>query len=150
MTTGIYLIHILPAYKHAKHYLGYADDIEPRLHAHLHGRGARLTQVARDAGCTLLLVRVWEGGNRTLERMLKNRSHVPKLCPICLGEAIQMPLLPYLPAYVPQDEQEQPQGDSSSDQPQHTDSLFDFDFDAEAEDYEEDMLDREFWRRGSW
>lgn len=149
MTTGIYLIHFAPAYKHAKHYLGYADDIEPRLNAHLNGRGARLTQVARDAGCTLLLVRIWEGADRKMERRIKNRSHVPMLCPICKGEAVQMPLLPYLPAYVPpQDEQEQGEGDSNGAQPWHTSTLFDFD--AEADDYEEDMLDREFWRRGSW
>jgi predicted GIY-YIG superfamily endonuclease len=148
MTIGIYLIHLLPAYKHAKHYLGYADDIEPRIHAHLYGKGARLTQVATDAGCTLLLVRIWEGGNRTMERMLKRRSHVRTLCPICRGEAVQMPLMPWMPAYVPQEEQEQPDGNGRSDQPQHTNSLFDFD--AEADDYEEDMLDREFWRRSSW
>lgn len=148
MTTGIYLIHFDPAYKHAKHYLGYADDIEPRLHAHLHGRGARLTQVARDAGCTLLLVRIWENEDRKTERKFKNRSHVPLLCPICRGDIVQMPLMPWMPAYTPQDEREQREGDGSDDQPQHTNSLFEFD--AEADDYEEDMLDREFWRRGSW
>ena len=148
MTTGIYLLHLLPAYKHAKHYLGYADDIEPRIYAHLLGRGARLTQVARDAGITLILVRIWEGADRNTERKFKNRSHVPRLCPICLGASVQMPLLPYLPAYVPQDDHDQPDDYGRSDQPQHTDSLFDYD--AEAEDYEEDMLDREFWARGSW
>lgn len=148
MTTGIYLLHFDPAYKHAKHYLGFAEDIEPRIHAHLHGRGARLTQVARDAGITLILVRIWEDADRTTERKFKNRSHVPMLCPICRGEAVQMPLLPYLPAYVPQDGQEPLEDDGRSDQPQHTDSLFDYD--AEADDYEEDIADREFWRRGNW
>jgi hypothetical protein len=58
-----------------------------------------------------------------------------------------MPLMPWMPAYVPQDEQEQPES-GSGDQPQHTASLFDFE--AEAEDYEEDRLDREFWARGNW
>jgi hypothetical protein len=148
MTTGIYLIHFDPAYKHAKHYLGYADNIEPRINAHLHGHGARLTQVARDAGCTLLLVRIWEGADRTTERKFKNRSHVPMLCPICKGEAVQMPLMPWMPAYTPQGDQDQMESDRSDNQPQHTNTLFDFN--AEADDYEEDMLDREFWRRGSW
>jgi predicted GIY-YIG superfamily endonuclease len=148
MTTGIYLIHFDPAYKHAKHYLGFADDIEPRLHAHLQGRGARLTQVARDAGISMILVRIWEGADRKTERKFKNRSHVPTLCPICKGEAVQMPLLPYLPAYTPKDESEQPDNNCGNDQPQHTATLFDFD--AEADDYEEDILDREFWRRGNW
>jgi predicted GIY-YIG superfamily endonuclease len=148
MTTGIYLIHLDPPYKHAKHYLGYADDIEPRIRAHSLGRGARLTQVARDAGIIMILVRIWEGADRTTERKFKNRSHVPMLCPICQGEPVQMPLMPWMPAYVPQEEPEEPESSGSSDQPAHTDSLFDFD--AESEDYEEDMLDREFWGRGSW
>jgi predicted GIY-YIG superfamily endonuclease len=148
MTTGIYLIHFDPAYKHAKHYMGWSPDIEPRIHAHHQGRGARLTQVARDAGITLILVRIWEGADRTMERKFKNRSHVPLLCPICRGEAVQMPLVPWMAAYVPQDEQEQPESGECNEQPQYTKSLFDYD--AEADEYEEDILDREFWRSGSW
>jgi hypothetical protein len=114
----------------------------------LHGRGARLTQVARDAGISLILVRIWENADRKTERKFKNRSHVPMLCPICRGEAVQMPLMPWMPAYTPQDDECQPESNGGGCQPQHTDNLFDFD--AEADDYEEDMLDREFWRRGSW
>lgn len=125
MTTGIYLIHFDPAYKHAKHYLGFARNLESRIQAHLLGRGARLTQVARDAGCTLLLVRIWEGADRKMERKFKNRSHVPRLCPICKGEAVQMPLMPWMPAYVPQLEQEQLCGnDAPHAEPQKL-SLFD-------------------------
>jgi predicted GIY-YIG superfamily endonuclease len=126
MTTGIYLIHFSPAYKHAKHYLGYAEDIEPRIHAHLHGRGARLTQVARDAGCILLLVRIWENADRTTERKFKNRSHVPRLCPICQGKAVQMPLIPWMPAYIPQHDQEQPESNKGNDLSQYAEDLFDF------------------------
>lgn len=106
MTTGCYLIHFSPAYRHAAHYLGQAADIEPRIYAHLHGRGARLTQVARDAGCTLVLVRVWPDGDRKLERRLKAWHGSGRLCPICQGEAVQLPLLPYMPAYVPCDHAE--------------------------------------------
>lgn len=82
---GVYLIHFDPSYKHARHYLGYADDVERRFAEHQHGAGARLTQVAVGAGCKLLLVRVWECGDRTLERKLKNRHDSPALCPICNG-----------------------------------------------------------------
>jgi predicted GIY-YIG superfamily endonuclease len=98
---AVYLLHFSPAYKHAGHYAGYADDVAPRFHAHLQGKGARLTQVAVDAGCTLILVRVWDDGDRTLERRLKNRHGSGKLCPICRGEPVQMPLLAWMPAYVP-------------------------------------------------
>lgn len=98
---SVYLLHFSPAYQHAKHYLGYADDVAPRVHAHQHGRGARLTQVAHDAGVTMILVRVWDDADRSFERRLKQNSHVPRLCPICNGAPVQMPLLPGCPAYVP-------------------------------------------------
>lgn len=81
--TGVYLIHFTPAYKHAHHYMGYAADIERRFALHQCGAGARLTQVAVAAGCRLVLARVWEDGDRTLERKLKNRKNAPALCPIC-------------------------------------------------------------------
>src|SRR5688572_23354541 len=103
---AIYLLHFLPSYKHARHYLGYAEDVAPRVYAHLHGRGARLTEVAVDAGCTLTLVRVWEDATRTDERRMKNQSHVRRHCPICCGEVVQMPLLLGEPAYVPSQEDE--------------------------------------------
>lgn len=80
---GVYLIHFSPSYKHAKHYLGWAEDIDRRLAEHEIGAGARLTQVAVDAGCRLILARVWEDGDRTLERKLKNRKNAPALCPVC-------------------------------------------------------------------
>lgn len=147
MTTGIYLLHFLPSYKHAKHYLGYADDIEPRIYAHLHGRGARLTQVAGDAGCTLLLVRVWEGADRKTERRFKNRSHVPALCPICRGDPVQMPLMPWMPAYVPQPEPAIQDAATDNDWPRDAADFWQL---AEADDLADDMLDRDFWARGSW
>jgi hypothetical protein len=53
-----------------------------------------------------------------------------------------------MPAYIPQDEHDQPESDKRDDQPHHAHNLFDFD--AEADDYEDDMLDCEFWRRGNW
>ena len=102
MTTGVYLLHFDPPYRHAAHYLGYADDIEPRVNAHIHGRGARLTEVAHQVGAALWWVRTWEDAGRRDERRLKRWKHSPELCPICRGlVGVQLPLLPYMPAYVP-------------------------------------------------
>ncbi len=78
----IYLLHIYPAYKHARHYLGIAHNIESRLALHRAGQGARLTQVVVEHGHALRLVRTWEG-NRTEERRLKNQHNSPRLCPLC-------------------------------------------------------------------
>lgn len=104
-----YLLHFLPSYKHAAHYLGWSPELMPRIHAHQHGRGARLTQVAVAAGCELVLVRVWPDGDRTLERKLKAWHNGGAFCPICQGRPVQLPLLPWEPAYVPTSEsQEQP------------------------------------------
>lgn len=99
--TGVYLLHFEPPYKHARHYTGYAADIAPRIEAHAHGQGARLTAVAVEAGCTLVLARVWPDGDRSLERRIKRRKEAPRLCPICQGAVgLQMPLFPDLPPMV--------------------------------------------------
>jgi predicted GIY-YIG superfamily endonuclease len=141
---AVYLLHFDPPFKHAKHYLGYADDVMPRVYAHLHGRGARLTQVAKDAGVTMLLVRVWEDGTRKTERTFKRRSHVPTLCPICTGQAVQMPLMPWMPAYVPTVDAGEQDGDGGDAQPST------IDYTAELDEYIDDQLDREDWARGGW
>ena len=80
----VYLLHLDPAYKHARHYTGYAEpgNLQARLAAHAAGTGARLMQVIKEAGGTFRLARTWPGG-RTRERELKNRRDAPRLCPIC-------------------------------------------------------------------
>jgi hypothetical protein len=83
----LYLLHLLPAYRHARHYLGFADcsGLPKRLGDHARGRGARLVAVALGAGCRFELVRLWPG-SRTDERRLKNQRAVPRLlCPVCPG-----------------------------------------------------------------
>jgi len=78
----IYLIHLTPQYKHARHYLGIADNLTVRLRDHRSGHGARLTQVAVQHGCALELVRTWDG-TRGDERRLKKQKNAPRLCPLC-------------------------------------------------------------------
>jgi predicted GIY-YIG superfamily endonuclease len=78
----VYLLHFDRPYKHARHYLGFAHDVELRLADHRAGHGARLMEVIADAGITFTLARTWEG-DRPLERSLKNQKNSPRLCPIC-------------------------------------------------------------------
>ncbi len=81
--TVVYLLHFVPAYRHARHYLGFADDLPARLHTQASGRGARLVAVALAAGCQISLVRLWPG-TRDDERRMKNQRAVPRLlCPAC-------------------------------------------------------------------
>jgi len=83
---GVYLLHFEQPYRHARHYIGYADDIQRRLQEHRAGHGARLTAVIREAGIGFVLAKVWKGRSRKTERKLKNRHEAPRLCPICRAQ----------------------------------------------------------------
>lgn len=91
-TDYVYLIHFAQpiSERHTcQHYLGSAEDVDKRLHEHLQGKGARLTQVALERGIDFQVVRVWKaepGQGRQLERKLKQRKAGPQLCPICATE----------------------------------------------------------------
>jgi predicted GIY-YIG superfamily endonuclease len=80
----IYLLHLDKPLRHARHYVGLADDLDARLERHASGNGARMLAVCRERGITWRLVRTWQG-NRRLERQLKNRKDAPALCPVCNG-----------------------------------------------------------------
>jgi len=61
MAGVVYLLHFSRPYCHAKHYLGWTEDLQTRLEAHRTGTGARLTQVVVEQGITLELARTWDG-----------------------------------------------------------------------------------------
>lgn len=86
MMTGCYLLHFSTPYKHAAHYLGWAQDIPDRVNQHRNGSGARLPQVVVESGRELIVSRIWLGANKTTERRLKNQKNAPLLCPICSGQ----------------------------------------------------------------
>jgi hypothetical protein len=80
-----YLLHFTPPYRHAGHYLGFAEcsGLLNRLRKQATGRGANLVAVALAAGCTFELV--WlRPGTRDDERRRKNLKAAPRLlCPVC-------------------------------------------------------------------
>ena len=82
----VYLLHFAHPYRHARHYLGYAEHLERRLACHRAGNGARLLEVISAAGIDWRLARTWSG-SRTLERRLKGWHSGVRLCPICRGVA---------------------------------------------------------------
>jgi len=92
MTAGVYLIHFDVPYHHARHYVGWSGDIESRLALHRKGSSkARLMEVVHDAGIGWHVAWVWPGEDRTFERMIKDRKHTARFCPICRGR-MQMSL----------------------------------------------------------
>jgi predicted GIY-YIG superfamily endonuclease len=94
-TCAVYLIHFKTGYKHARHYLGYAQDLDARLQRHRSGNGARLMEVITDAGIAWEVSRLWpcedEASARALEHKLKHtHGHGPALCPICQGKPLDV------------------------------------------------------------
>jgi predicted GIY-YIG superfamily endonuclease len=85
MKGTVYLIHFNTPYHHARHNLGWTEDLEERLQRHANGSGSRLMQVITQAGITWRLARTWTG-SRELERQLKRQHNSPRLCPICSAE----------------------------------------------------------------
>src|SRR6266496_1375113 len=87
MITGpvVYLLHFSRPIsdKHTcQHYIGWCGHLPSRIEAHLHGRGARLTQVAKERGISFEIAAIWPG-DRSYERKLKNKKSAPRFCPIC-------------------------------------------------------------------
>jgi predicted GIY-YIG superfamily endonuclease len=80
----VYLIHFRKPYRHARHYLGFTENLDKRITDHLCGMGARLMEVVTNAGIEWLLARTWQG-DRKLERRLKGWHNAKLLCPMCCG-----------------------------------------------------------------
>jgi hypothetical protein len=78
----IYMLHFDRPYRHARHYVGWTDDLLHRLSRHATGNGARLVEVIWAAGIGFTLVRICEGTRHT-ERAIKNAGGAVRYCPVC-------------------------------------------------------------------
>lgn len=83
----VYLIHFDKPYKHARHYLGWSQDIDQRLQQHQSGNGARLMEVITQAGILWHVSSTWDGGPE-LEKALKTWKNGSRHCFTCLQERI--------------------------------------------------------------
>jgi predicted GIY-YIG superfamily endonuclease len=81
--SAVYIIHFSEPYEHARHYTGFAENVDERFEQHKRGRGARLTQVVVDSGRRLILARIFPGRDRKYERKLKDGGNIKAYCPIC-------------------------------------------------------------------
>src|SRR5436190_351546 len=69
----VYLIHFEEKLHHAQHYIGYVDNnLKQRIRKHRSNKGAKLLIAVNSKGIQWEVVRVWEDGDRQLERRLKN------------------------------------------------------------------------------
>src|SRR5262245_50756422 len=78
----VYLLHFDRPYRHARHYTGWASDLDRRLAEHACGRGARLLAVITEAGIGWTVARTW-CGTRSFERALKRQGGASRRCPLC-------------------------------------------------------------------
>ena len=83
----IYILHIDPPLKHARHYVGWTKDadVTRRVREHLEQSGRRpskLVAAALRAGCAVTLAGTLEG-DREFERRLKARKGASSYCPLC-------------------------------------------------------------------
>jgi hypothetical protein len=79
----VYTLHFVPKLGHAGHYTGWARPgrTPNRLIKHFLGRGARITQVQREAGGSWVLADV-KPGTRDREQQLKERGR-SRDCTVC-------------------------------------------------------------------
>ncbi len=85
---GCYLVCFDQPYFHARHYVGYSDNIAQRLQTHRNGQGSPLLAAALAAGIDWHLVQVWPDADRSFERRLHHR-HGSRLCPEPSCQAVQ-------------------------------------------------------------
>jgi hypothetical protein len=86
LSVAVYLLHFDRPYHHARHYMGFTDDLGTRIALHKAPTGRshhRLMQVIHAAGIGFVVSRIWPDGDRALERLLKRRKGAPRLCPLC-------------------------------------------------------------------
>lgn len=78
----IYLLHFDQPFGHAKHYMGWARNLDGRLQHHAAGTGANLLKHVAAAGIGWTLSRTWTG-DRDRERRLKQMGGLSRRCPLC-------------------------------------------------------------------
>lgn len=82
----VYLLCFDKKFKHAKHYIGFAENqrtFEARMKHHSKGSGSRLMAAIAKVGIGFCVARTWPDGDRNFERKLKNRKKSSELCPHC-------------------------------------------------------------------
>lgn len=84
----VYLLHLERPLKHARHYIGFSCNLEERLAAHANGTSnVPYLAAVRAEGIHWGLARIWDG-DRSFERLLKNRHDAAALCPFCHDERL--------------------------------------------------------------
>lgn len=78
----IYLICFDKKLHHAKHYIGWTENIDNRLDNHKNGNGACILKALNKKNIDYKIVKIWKG-TRYHERKMKLWKNSKILCPLC-------------------------------------------------------------------
>jgi predicted GIY-YIG superfamily endonuclease len=82
----VYLLHFSKPYYHARHYVGFTQNLDGRMKRHRCGKGSPLVEAAVRAGIKIFLARRWDNVTGAFERRVHDRHGKTKsICPICRG-----------------------------------------------------------------
>jgi len=85
---AVYLLHFeQPVYGRCQHYIGFTINLPQRMALHQSGHGARITSIAVKKGIRWEVVRVWEDGDKEIERRLKKSGPAKKYCKLCSSQS---------------------------------------------------------------
>jgi predicted GIY-YIG superfamily endonuclease len=88
----VYVLHFAEPYHHARHYVGYTDNLPARLADHSAGAGARLLAAVGAAGIGFDLAWTWPNASRAFERKIHRYKRTPTLCPLLTLNPRRSPL----------------------------------------------------------
>jgi hypothetical protein len=92
---AVYLIHFEQPFHHARHYVGYTDNLQRRFNEHVHRKNSSpLLVAASAAGIAWRVAMIWPQAGRDLERLIKRTHHTARYCPEC-GAKIETDLPKY-------------------------------------------------------
>lgn len=94
---AVYLLHFSEPLQRvrgpgAQHYLGWAPDrsVAQRLAKHMAGTsGVKVVDALHKHGSVPMLAKMWPGGDRALERYLKQLGHLKRHCPVCRSDELK-------------------------------------------------------------
>ena len=81
----VYLLHFERSYRHARHYIGFTQNLEQRLEQHRAGRGSPLVAAAIADGIDFQLAAIWEGDRHDERRLHRPKNTRARLCPLCVA-----------------------------------------------------------------
>jgi hypothetical protein len=83
----VYMLHFERSYWHARHYIGFTQNLEHRLEQRRARRGSPLVAAAIADGIDFQVAAIWEGDRYDERRLHRQKNSRARLCPLCVASA---------------------------------------------------------------